>query len=182
MRLTSRSLRAAVSAAGAIMIVACDNPQAPLVEKAPSPPKTVSTSAAVKDSYEITGSIDDYLNFTCLSEPARLVVSYRWTFDVTTTPSGVSSVRSTFIVDREQSYVVYGGLTYYVTQGRPGHDDIIHYLYGPGGLYIEAGTEPDFEQAETGERLRLNFHWQIVIGQDGTARVIKVTGACPAIF
>src|SRR5215213_3606541 len=59
---------------------------------------TAAGGGANMDHYEPTGSIDQDLAFECLDEPIRFVVSYTWTFDVTNTPSGISSVKSAFIV------------------------------------------------------------------------------------
>jgi hypothetical protein len=41
-------------------------------------------------------------------------------------------------------------------------------------------VEPDFlASGEPGQRLRLNFQWQIVIDPNGNTRVAKSTGTCP---
>ena len=166
---------AALAALVALALAACADAPGPL---APRGAAQLTAQDATRSHEVLTGSIDQYFTFPCLDEPIRFVVSYTWTFDWTTTASGIGSVRSNFIVDRAVSYTVYKGVTYYVTQGRPGHDDNIHYLYGPDGLYIEAGTEPNFESSATGERLRLLFHWQIVVDPNGNTRVTSLTGQC----
>lgn len=146
----------------------------------------VSASAAVTRSYfEIPISFEGPLNWvTCVdaNDPPLAHVNGTLTFDVVTTPSGISSTRNLFAIDRDESWVIYNGKTYYLAPGRIGHDDIVHILEGPDGLYVQSTVEPDFlASGDPGDRLRFNFHFQIVVDPNGNTRVIKSTGSCPAV-
>jgi len=161
-------------------LVGCDAPAA-LAPTRSAAAASVRDAAdgATKQHDELTGFIDQEFTFSCLDAPIEFVVTYDWIFDWVNTPSGVSNVRSQFIVDRDVSYVVYKGETYYPSRGNIGHDDNIHYQYRPDGTYVEHGVEPDFERSDTGDRLRLNFSWHTVIEPDGTVEKATVTGNCP---
>jgi hypothetical protein len=166
---------------GSILIAGCADTRSP-VEPTPRTPRSAAKSGGgvTSNHVEIPVTIDVYVSLPCLEEPIRLVV---WATDITdwtTTPSGISSARNYFDVDRSKTYTVYKGVTYYVAQGRPGHDAIGHILEGPGGLYVTSFVEPNFESSATGERLNLQLVGVTVIGRDGTVRVDKFTGQCPA--
>jgi hypothetical protein len=138
-----------------------------------------TTHAYVESPFEFEGEV---ANFSCLDEPAFFHVRGLFKVTTTTTSSGIVSILAFFAVDRPNTWIVYNGLTYTVAQGRQtGQDDIGHTLIGTGDLYIDAGVEPDFEVAETGERLRLNFTWHTVIDRNGTVRVSGFSGNCPPV-
>lgn len=172
----------AASVLAGFLLTACSDlsrPFAPAADALPAAPS--AAQGATKDHVEFPFSIDDDLQFACLDEPAHFFVSAMYVLDYTYTSSGISSVRGLFVVDRAVSYVVYKGVTYTVATGRPGHDDVWHTVSN-GLLYVEAGVEPDFESSETGQRLRLNFTWQIVIDANGVVRRdFQFHGACPPI-
>jgi hypothetical protein len=140
-----------------------------------------SANGVTKDYLEVPLQFEGWLTqFECLDEPIFFHVNGTFKIYTRTTPSGVTTTATFFQVDRPNTWVIYKGVTYHVAQGRQtGQDDVVHTVSGFGDLYIEAGVEPDFESAETGERLRLNYNWQIVISPDGTVRSNKVSGACP---
>ena len=160
-------------------LVGCDAPSTVLPTRSPTAAIRDESGGSTRQHVELTGSVDQDFNFTCLDAPIRFVVSYDWIFDWVNTPSGISNVRSQFIVDRSVSYVVYKGETFLPSRGNYGHDDNIHYQYRPDGTYIEHGVEPDFERSDTGDRLRLNFVWHTVIEPDGTVQKATLQGNCP---
>jgi hypothetical protein len=190
-KLTSRLSFGIASALAALTLVACGDAARPLASTEAPPARGIGGSSAAalasgasKEYFEVPVAFEGTLtDFACLDAPILFHVRGVSKVSVISSPSGIISSRVFFEVDRPNTWVIYKGLTYRVAQGRQtGQDDVGHTLVGPGGLYIESGTEPDFEVAETGERLRLNFHWQIVIGRDGTVRVSQVTGNCPLNF
>ena len=139
--------------------------------------------AAAKSTFDVPVSFEGPLDWVTCLDPNNLPLAHvNGVIHVSTleTPGGVATVTSLFEIDRANTWVLYNGLTYQIAPGRPGKDDITHVISGPGGLYIETGVEPDFQATDDpSQRLRLNFHWQIVITPDGTTRVSKSTGSCP---
>ncbi len=171
--------------ATALSLAGCSDRSSPV---SPSTPianhLSSSAQAAVSQQYfEIPVSFDGPLDaVACVDpqDPPFAHVNGTVQLYVLTSPSGVVSTRNYFNIDRANTWVIYKGVTYYIAQGRPGKDDISHILQNPNGLYVEAGVEPDFEASgQPGQRLQLNFHWQIVIDPNGNARVSKSTGTCP---
>jgi hypothetical protein len=136
-----------------------------------------------RDYFEVPISVEDWLTgFECLEDPIYFHANGTLKISSKTSPSGVTTTSYFLLVDRTNTWLIYQGVTYHVAQGRQtGQDDVWHSVSGVGDLYVEAGVEPDFEVAETGERLRLNFSWQIVVAPDGTVRVNKVSGTCPYV-
>ena len=167
----------------AMSLVACSADQDPIAPSALG--QSAFTTGVTRDYFEVPISFEGPLDWvTCIdpNDPPLAHVNGTLTFDVVTTSSGITSTRSYFIIDRANTWVIYQGVTYYLAPGRIGKDDIAHILEGPGALYVEAGVEPDFlASGEPGQRLRLNFHWQIVIDPNGNARVVKSTGSCPSL-
>ena len=142
-----------------------------------------SASGVVKDAFDIPVSFEGPLDWVTCLDPNNLPLAHvNGVVHVATltTGSGVTTTTSLFEIDRDNTWVLYNGLTYHIARGRPGKDDITHIITTPAGLYVETGVEPDFEVTDNpSERLRLSFHWQIVIDPNGTTRVSKSTGACP---
>lgn len=167
-----------------LVLAACgaDSPlTAPDSPPVPTPPAAVLAQGVTRGYLEIPVELDIWVGddlLPCVDEPVRFVVSAVLTLDWLVTPSGITSTRGYFVIDRSVTYLVYKDVNYYIARGRPGHDDIVHIVEGPNGLYVEAGVEPNFSVSETGERLRLNLQWQIVIDANGTERVFKATGGC----
>ena len=178
----------AASALAGLLLTACADLSRPFAPAADAvarvlPAAPSAAQGATKEHVEIPFSLDADLQFTCLDEPVHFSVSAMEVLDFTITSSGISSMRGLFVVDRSVSYVVYKGVTYTVATGRPGHDDVWHSVSDLNGLlYVEVGVEPDFESSETGQRLRLNFTWQLVIDANGVVRRdLQFHGACPPI-
>jgi hypothetical protein len=166
----------------AVTLMACRDAIGPSDHQFMRSPNAASyAQGVVKDYFEEPLSFEGWLDgFECLTEPILFHANGTSKIWVKTSPSGVTTTAIFFQVDRPNTWLVYQGVTYHVAQGRQtGQDDVIHTVTGPGDLYIEAGVEPDFEVAETGERLRLNFQWTIVITPDGTVKVNNVNGSCP---
>jgi hypothetical protein len=174
------------SCIAALALSACSDAGGPINPTAPAAPRQSAASAnGVVTSYvEEPLQFEGYLTgFQCLDEPIFFHANGTYKIYTRTSPSGVTTSALFFQVDRPNTWVIYKGVTYHVAQGRQkGQDDVVHTVSGVGDLYIEAGVEPDFESAETGERLRLNYSWQIVVAPDGTVKVNKVSGACPFIL
>jgi hypothetical protein len=150
----------------------------------PSPGTTrAAATGVVRDNFDIPVSFEGPLDWVTCLDPNNLPLAHvNGVVHVSTrtTPSGTTATTTLFEIDRDNTWVLYNGLTYHVARGRPGKDDITHVITRPDGLYIETGVEPDFEVTDDpSQRLRLNFHWQIVITPNGETRVAKSTGACP---
>jgi hypothetical protein len=182
--------RRRISAAGcfaaiAILTNACGDaggpidPSRPVADSRPS----LASANVTRNYFEVPIQLDDWLTgFACLDEAIFFHVNATLKISTRTSPSGVTTAAYFLQVDRPNSWLIYKGVIYHVAQGRQtGQDDVWHTVSGVGDLYIEAGVEPDFEVAETGERLRLNFSWHIAVSPDGTVRVNKVSGACPFV-
>jgi hypothetical protein len=163
-----------------VSIAGCADSRSPVAPGGLTPRLVSTTSGATKSHVETPFTFDGFLPLPCLDEPLRAVVYGTIIDEWTTAPSGISSVRSYFDIDRSKTYTIYKGVTYYIAQGRPGHDDISHTLYGPNGLYVSVTIEPDFQSSLTGERLNLQLSLVTVIGPDGAVRVEKFTGQCPS--
>jgi hypothetical protein len=163
-----------------VSIAGCADSRSPVAPGGLTPTSVSTTSGAMKSQIETPFIFDGFFELPCLDEPMRAVVYGTIIDEWTTAPSGISSIRSYFDIDRSKTYTIYKGVTYYIAQGRPGHDDIYHTLYGPNGLYVSVTVEPDFQSSITGERLNLQFSLVTVIGPGGTVRVEKFTGQCPS--
>jgi hypothetical protein len=182
-------VRRVLSAAGcmaAFALIGCGDaagPIDPVRSAAQSRNSIASANGVTTDYFEEPLQFEGWLTgFECLDEPIFFHANGTSKIYTRTSPSGVTTTAIFFKVDRPNTWVIYKGVTYHVAQGRQtGQDDVIHTVSGVGDLYIEAGVEPDLEVAETGERLRLNFSWQIVIAPDGPVRVNKVSGSCPFV-
>jgi hypothetical protein len=182
MQVRTRSLAFGMVLGAAIVLLGCGE------STDPASPRLLSGSAsaaATKDYFEVPVSFEGPLNWvTCVdaNDPPLAHVNGTLTFDVVTTPSGISSTRNLFAIDRDETWVIYNGKTYQLAPGRIGHDDIVHILEGPDGLHVETMVEPDFlASGDRGDRLRFNFTFVFVIDPNGNTRVLKSTGACPLI-
>jgi hypothetical protein len=181
--MSKRDLRrwaASVGCLTALALSGCADAGTPLGPSSAGAPKAVGVT---RDYLEIPISVEAWLTgFECLDEPIYFHANGTLKISSKTSPSGVTTTSYFLQVDRPNTWLIYQGVTYHVAQGRQtGQDDVWHSVSGVQDLYVEAGVEPDFEVAETGERLRLNFSWQIVVAPDGTVRVNKVSGACPFV-
>ena len=184
--ITKRNAARVTLLATTIAIAACGDTTLTTPKTQPSLARVNSASGVVKDAFDIPVSFEGPIDWvTCVdpNDPPLAHVNGVVHVSTLTTPGGVTTATSLFEIDRDNTWVLYNGLTYHIARGRPGKDDITHVITTPEGLYVETSVEPDFEVADNpSQRLRLNFHYQIVIDPNGNARVTKSTGACPANF
>lgn len=165
-------------------LVACSDSSTVTNPASGARPGAASRAAGlVRDAFDVPVSFEGPLDWvTCVdpNDPPLAHVNGVVHIYLQTTPGGVTTTTVLFDIDRDNTWVIYKGLTYHIARGRPGKDDITHTTTTPNGTYIETGLEPDFEVTEDpSQRLRLNFHYQIVIAKDGTVKVAKSTGTCP---
>ena len=114
-----------------------------------------SASGVVKNTFDIPVSFRGPSRWVTCLDPNNLPLAHvSGVVDVSTlaTDSGVASTTSLFEIDRDNTWVLYNGLTYHIARGRPGKDDITHVITTPQGLYVETGVEPDFEVTRQSQR------------------------------
>jgi hypothetical protein len=91
-----------------------------------------------------------------------------FTFDWTTTPSGISNGRASLTFDRSLSYTELDGVTYRFVGGSELYE---HFLVKPDGMYVETGMFLDFERSDTGDRINTQATFIMVIDPNGNVRL-----------
>jgi hypothetical protein len=184
--ITKRTAARVTVLATTIAIAACSDSTLTNPNTRPGLSRASFTTGAVKTAFDFPVSFEGPLNWvSCVDPNSPPLAHVNGVVHVSTltTPSGVTTTTSLFEIDRDNTWVLYNGLTYHIARGRPGKDDITHVITTPQGLYVETSLEPDFEVTDNpSERLQLNFHLQIVVDPNGNTRVTKSTGSCPFIL
>ena len=85
--------------------------------------------AVARTSFDVPVAFDGYLDWLACVDPndppfAHVIGGSH--FSIQTTPGGVTTTSSPFDIDRDQTWVIYKGVTYHIAPGRPGKDDIVH--------------------------------------------------------
>jgi hypothetical protein len=150
----------------------------------PSPtltaPQTVQAVAAdgggaTRTHSEFDGRLNAEFYLSCIDEITHWEGSFHVTVDVTSTPSGNTSIRVQGTSDRTTFFVERSnGVRYYmIGQGSTQRHEFI------GPVHVLSIVEPKVFRSADGETLVTNYHLQVIFDENGNAVRVTANGACP---